>query len=238
MDDLIYEKDYRQVEPTERDEWSEEVYDRVLNGGMLKAYSEAMDKIPKIIVPEDKKNYEYLLERCDAFVKQHHGRIEGIVDYHHWHSEINLFLPFVEFDDPEDLAFLKEIADKAHTVCFSPAVEGGIRVHIFINYFDEWLPEGAKQLIEYDAIMKDERLASLLGMQDSFKPEDEPDLERIEALLERFETETDLNQSDVFYGVFQLIMKSKDEDITLGKIANLMEVLLYLVLNGGLDQDE
>ena len=120
MDDLIYEKDYRQVEPTERDEWSEEVYDRVLNGGMLKAYSEAMDKIPKIIVPEDKKNYEYLLERCDAFVKQHHGRIEGIVDYHHWHSEINLFLPFVEFDDPEDLAFLKEIADKAHTVCFSP----------------------------------------------------------------------------------------------------------------------
>lgn len=238
MDDLIYEKDYRQVEPTERDEWSEEVYDRVLNGGMLKAYSEAMDKIPKIIVPEDKKNYEYLLERCDAFVKQHHGCIEGIVDYHHWHSEINLFLPFVEFDDPEDLAFLKEIADKAHTVCFSPAEEGGIRVHIFINYFDEWLPEGAKQLIEYDAIMKDERLASLLGMQDSFKPEDEPDLERIEALLERFETETDLNQSDVFYGVFQLIMKSKDEDITLGKIANLMEVLLYLVLNGGLDQDE
>ena len=152
MDDLIYEKDYRQVEPTERDEWSEEVYDRVLNGGMLKAYSEAMDKIPKIIVPEDKKNYEYLLERCDAFVKQHHGRIEGIVDYHHWHSEINLFLPFVEFDDPEDLAFLKEIADKAHTVCFSPAEEGGIRVHIFINYFDEWLPEGAKQLIEYDAM--------------------------------------------------------------------------------------
>ena len=114
----------------------------------------------------------------------------------------------------------------------------GIRVHIFINYFDEWMPEGAKQLVEYDAIMKDERLASLLGMQDSFKPEDEPDLERIDALLERFETETDLNRNDVFYGVFQLIMKSKDEDITLGKIANLMEVLLYLVLNGGLDQDE
>ena len=42
----------------------------------------------------------------------------------------------------------------------------------------------------------------------------------------------------MFYGVFQLIMKSKDEDITLGKIANLMEILLYLVLNGGLDQDE
>lgn len=191
---IIYEKDYRKVEPDEHDEWYEAVFDRVINGDMLKSFSDAMDKIPKIIVPEDKRNYEYLLERCDEFVKQHHGRIEGIVDYHHWHSEINLFLPFVEFDDPEDLAFLKEIADKAHTVCFSPDKEGGIRVHIFINYFDEWMPEEAKQLVEYDAIMKDEQLASLLGMQDSFKPEDEPDLERIKALLERFETETDLNR--------------------------------------------
>ena len=96
MDDIIYEKDYRKVEPDEHDEWYEAIFDRVINGDMLKSFSDAMDKIPKIIVPEDKKNYEYLLERCDEFVKQHHGRIEGIVDYHHWHSEINLFLPFVD----------------------------------------------------------------------------------------------------------------------------------------------
>ena len=100
------------------------------------------------------------------------------------------------------------------------------------------MPEEAKQLVEYDAIMKDERLASLLGMQDSFKQEDGPDLERIENLLERFETETELDRNEVFYAVFRLIIKSKDEDITLAKIADMMEVLLYLVLNGGLDQDE
>ncbi len=100
------------------------------------------------------------------------------------------------------------------------------------------MPEEAKQLVEYDAIMKDERLASLLGMQDSFKPEDGPDLERIENLLERFEIETELDRNDVFYAVFRLIIKSKDENITLAKIADMMEVLLYLVLNGGLDQDE
>ena len=81
MDDIIYEKDYRKAEPDERDEWYEAVFDRVINGDMLKSFSDAMDKIPKIIVPEDKKNYEYLLGRCDEFVKQHHGRIEGIVDY-------------------------------------------------------------------------------------------------------------------------------------------------------------
>ena len=219
MDDIIFERDYREAESGEYDEWCDEVFDRAVNGGMLKAYSDAMDKIPKIIIPEDKKNYEYLLERCDAFVERHRGRIEGIVDYHHWHSEINMFLPFAEFGDPEDLGFLKEIADKSHSVCFSPDKNGGIRVHIFINYFDELMPEEAKQLVEYDAILK-------------------PELERIENLLERFEIETELDRNDVFYAVFRLIIKSKDEDITLAKIADMMEVLLYLVLNGGLDQDE
>lgn len=86
MDDIIFERDYREAESGEYDEWCDEVFDRAVNGGMLKAYSDAMDKIPKIIIPEDKKNYEYLLERCDAFVERHRGRIEGIVDYHHWHS--------------------------------------------------------------------------------------------------------------------------------------------------------
>ena len=137
MDDIIFEKDYRETESAEYDKWCDEVFDRAVNCGMLKAYSEAMDKIPKIIVPEDKKNYEYLLERCDAFVKQHRGYIKGIVDYHRWHAEINMFLPFAEFDDSEDLAFLKEIAEKSQTVCFSPDEEGGIRVHIFIHYFEE-----------------------------------------------------------------------------------------------------
>ena len=58
MDDIIFEKDYRETESAEYDKWCDEVFDRAVNCGMLKAYSEAMDKIPKIIVPEDKKNYE------------------------------------------------------------------------------------------------------------------------------------------------------------------------------------
>ena len=158
MDDIIFEKDYRETESAEYDKWCDEVFDRAVNCGVLKAYSEAMDKIPKIIVPEDKKNYEYLLERCDAFVKQHRGYIKGIVDYHRWHAEINMFLPFAEFDDSEDLTFLKEIAEKSQTVCFSPDEEGGIRVHIFINYFEELMSAEHKSYIEYDAIMQDKKL--------------------------------------------------------------------------------
>ena len=53
MDDIIFEKDYRETESAEYDKWCDEVFDRAVNCGMLKAYSEAMDKIPKIIVPED-----------------------------------------------------------------------------------------------------------------------------------------------------------------------------------------
>ena len=179
MDDIIFEKDYRETESAEYDKWCDEVFDRAVNCGMLKAYSEAMDKIPKIIVPEDKKNYEYLLERCDAFVKQHRGYIKGIVDYHRWHAEINMFLPFAEFDDSEDLAFLKEIAEKSQTVCFSPEEEGGIRVHIFINYFEELMSAEHKSYIEYDAIMQDKKLSELLGIPELSDEEiDELDISR------------------------------------------------------------
>ena len=74
------------------------------------------------------------------------------------------FLPFAEFDDSEDLAFLKEIAEKSQTVCFSPDEEGGIRVHIFINYFEELMSAEHKSYIEYDAIMQDKKLSELLGI--------------------------------------------------------------------------
>ena len=46
MDDIIFEKDYRETESAEYDKWCDEVFDRAVNCGMLKAYSEAMDKIP------------------------------------------------------------------------------------------------------------------------------------------------------------------------------------------------
>ena len=198
MDDIIFEKDYRETESAEYDKWCDEVFDRAVNCGMLKAYSEAMDKIPKIIVPEDKKNYEYLLERCDAFVKQHRGYIKGIVDYHRWHAEINMFLPFAEFDDSEDLAFLKEIAEKSQTVCFSPEEEGGIRVHIFINYFEELMSAEHKSYIEYDAIMQDKKLSELLGIPELSDEEKELAL-KMKGILDRIDEETRIDRATVIF---------------------------------------
>lgn len=53
---------------------------------------------------------------------------------------------------------------KSQTVCFSPDEEGGIRVHIFINYFEELMSAEHKSYIEYDAIMQDKKLSELLGI--------------------------------------------------------------------------
>lgn len=165
MDDIIYEKDYRQKEDSEEDIRRAQIFDRAITGGFFDTYQSAMDKIPKYIVPEDKANYEYLLDRCDKFVERYRGQIRGIVDYHRWHSEIVMTLPFAEFGDPEDRAFLAEIAEKSHSVTFEPSEDGGIRVRVFICYFDELMSADHKAYEKYNAIMDDETLASLLGMK-------------------------------------------------------------------------
>lgn len=240
MDDIIFEKDYRETESAEYDKWCDEVFDRAVNCGMLKAYSEAMDKIPKIIVPEDKKNYEYLLERCDAFVKQHRGYIKGIVDYHRWHAEINMFLPFAEFDDSEDLTFLKEIAEKSQTVCFSPEEEGGIRVHIFINYFEELMSAEHKSYIEYDAIMQDKKLSELLGIPELSDEEKELAL-KMKGILDRIDEETRMDRTTAFRAVLDKMAKEPEENWSLHYMATLLEALLYFMLNEGnekIDEEE
>ena len=121
MDNIIYEKDYRQEADNEEDVRRAQILDRAISGGFFEAYSKEMDKIPKYIVPEDKANYEYLLEHCEKFVERFRGHIKGVVDYQKWQSEIVMTLPFAEFGDPEDRAFLAEIAEKSHSVTFEPS---------------------------------------------------------------------------------------------------------------------
>ena len=200
MDDIIFEKDYRETESAEYDKWCDEVFDRAVNCGMLKAYSEAMDKIPKIIVPEDKKNYEYLLERCD----------------------------------------LKEIAEKSQTVCFSPEEEGGIRVHIFINYFEELMSAEHKSYIEYDAIMQDKKLSELLGIPELSDEEKELAL-KMKGILDRIDEETRIDRATAFRAVLDKMAKEPEENWSLHYMATLLEALLHFMLNEGnekIDEEE
>ena len=58
MDDIIFERDYRQKEKSEEDIRRSQILDRAICSGFFDSYKSAMDKIPKYIVPEDKANYE------------------------------------------------------------------------------------------------------------------------------------------------------------------------------------
>ena len=81
MDNIVFERNY---EIEEKDDRARAVFERAFApGGFMEEFTKKMDAIPKVIVPEDKENYEYLLKLCDDYAKRHHGRIRGVVDYEH-----------------------------------------------------------------------------------------------------------------------------------------------------------
>lgn len=236
MDDIIFEKDYRQKKDSEEDIRRAQILDRAITGGFFDTYKSAMDKIPKYIVPEDKANYEYLLDRCDKFVERYRGHIRGIVDYHKWHSEIVLTLPFAEFGDPEDRAFLAEIAEKSHSVTFEPSESGGIRVRVFICYFDELMSADHKAYEKYNAIMDDETLASLLGMK-MLSPEMTETTQRLKEILDCFEEETQYDRTTIFKALLDRMQKVDEETRTLDTMVAFAEALLERILNNETDPD-
>lgn len=35
--------------------------------------------VPKIIIPQDRENFEYLVNRCDQYAQRHYGRISAVI---------------------------------------------------------------------------------------------------------------------------------------------------------------
>ena len=230
MEDIIYEQDYTLQEKTPEIEGAEAIFNQAIDGGFFKAFADAMEKIPKIIVPQDKANYEYLLDRLDAVAKRKHGRIKGIIDYHKWVSHIEVILPFLGFESPEDLVLMKEIAEKSHTVTVTPH-EKGVRLYIMINYFEELMTDTHQGYLKFEAIMQDEKLASMLGMPIQLSEEDQLTADRLNAVLDRFEEETKYDRTTVFQAVLAKVMKEDEENQTLERIAVVAEALLEMALS-------
>lgn len=131
--------------------------------GFFQKLNERLSQIPKIIVPEDKANYDYLLEQCDAFAKRHGGRLRGIVDFEQYESHINLYVPFFEIDFLEDRRFILDVLTRSTYFSFMPDKTGWTRLHIFINYFSEAISQDAKEDIinQLGEEMGDEFLTNL-----------------------------------------------------------------------------
>lgn len=75
MENMEFERNYEKQSVSEEDKlFFEQV---VAPGGLFESFQKKLDAIPKVIVPEDKANYEYLLEKCDIFAQRNFGRIHG-----------------------------------------------------------------------------------------------------------------------------------------------------------------
>ncbi len=137
MENEIYERDYaEEFQERTKNSPGADFLDALKDSGFFQKYKEEMDKIPKRVVPKQKADYEYLLGECDAYVRQHGGKIRGVVDYEKWQATIDLYMMHFEFCDKERLTLLKEIAERAENVTFSMK-DGVLRLSIFIGYFDE-----------------------------------------------------------------------------------------------------
>lgn len=139
MENEVFAKDYRKPRspaPSGRNELLE-----LLQTPFMQGILEQNGKRPVMIVPQEKANYEYLLERCNEFAERWGGRIQGTVDYQKYESRIEVILPFFEFSSPEEHLFLKEISEKSNLACFT-ATEEGVRLYIMVGYFREIPLEG------------------------------------------------------------------------------------------------
>ena len=227
MENMEFERNYEKQSVSEEDKlFFEQV---VAPGGLFESFQKKLDAIPKVIVPEDKANYEYLLEKCDIFAQRNFGRIHGVVDYTHWDAHIDLIVPMLEFCDPEDMALLKDIGEKAHYLTVDLVEDGRYRVHIRINYFQELITDEYEEYLKIKTLQENEKLAEML--EPDLTPEQEALLEVTQGILDRFDEETSIDRNTAFRAVVEFIDRDGGDRTDLEKIAALLTFLLEKVLD-------
>lgn len=227
MENIEFERNYEKQSVGAEDKFLFE--QMVAPGGFFESFQKKLDAIPKVIVPEDKANYEYLLEKCDIFAQRNFGRIHGVVDYTHWDAHIDVIVPMLEFCDPEDMALLKDIGEKAHYLNVDLVDGGRYRLHIRINYFQELITDEYEEYLKIKTLQENEKLAEML--EPDFTPEQEALLEVTQGILDRFDEETSVDRNTAFRAVVEFIVREGGDRTDLEKIAALLTFLLEKVLD-------
>ena len=179
MENIEFERNYEKQSVGAEDKF---LFEQMAPGGFFESFQKKLDAIPKVIVPEDKANYEYLLEKCDIFAQRNFGRIHGVVDYTHWDAHIDVIVPMLEFCDPEDMALLKDIGEKAHYLNVDLVDGGRYRLHIRINYFQELITDEYEEYLKIKTLQENEKLAEML--EPDFTPEQEALLLAVTSMLQ------------------------------------------------------
>lgn len=213
MENIVFERDYRKKTTDKNiDTISEQtdIFDYAVESGFFKSYSDTMKKKPKYIVQKEKKAYENLLHRLDAYTKESQGKIKGVVDYEHYDAHIIVELPHFEFCTPEEFAMLSDIAANTHNVTFSASENGGIILYIMIGYFDEI--EDTKDVLA-ECIIKDEKLVDMLTEQYTKEKQYVLSDPQLAEYLEKSGEEMGMTPEDV-YDWFNEIYNSNSQKVT------------------------
>lgn len=196
----------------------------------MEEFTKKMDAIPKVVVPKDKENYDYLLNRCDDYAKRHHGRIRGVVDYEHWDAHIDLYLRILEFDDAEDMSFVKDIGEKRTTFA-SRRKRRRVPCPYHDQLFEELMSEEYRSYLKYETLMEDEELASMFDIPE-LSPEDEAVALLIKEILDRFDNETKVDRTTAFKAAISYLMrKGNEEALSVEKLCATLTALLERVLD-------
>ena len=148
MENYIFRRDYSEQSVAPENITAEDLAPNPLLRSYLKFYGEFMSKVPKIIVPKDKETFERLVPKLDEFAKRFCGSIEAGIDYTHFHSYIDLILPFFEIATEMDAEILQDIAQNTQDFCVEAHDNNRVRVHIMIHYFEDIMPSDVNELIE------------------------------------------------------------------------------------------
>lgn len=209
MENSIYEKDYAEEHEKNRKSEDVDILAQAISGGFLKRLEDSLKAVPKMIVPEYKANYEYLLSVCDDLAKQLGGHIRGVVDYERWEAAIDVVLPYAEFANQDDLLLLKNMAEKAYSVTFRATDDGNTRIRLYVPYFENLISDAGKEYLKYDALMKDEDLVKMLDV-----PELPAGLEAFAVfmndLLDSVEQATQRDRTEIFT---ELLNRTQADDM-------------------------
>lgn len=174
MENVVYERDYAE-EFAAKDEapllsYSNTVFEETRNSGIIDSFKEKVRDLPRIVIPEDRANFEYLLPRLDALAEKMGGSIHAEINYQRWDSSIDLILPFLEFFFDSDYELFRDLATKTSSFNVTATEDGNVRVHIAIDYFAEVGMDAQQRRDYFDAEI--EKRPDLKAMRDAYRLEE------------------------------------------------------------------
>ncbi len=141
MENIVYEKDYsevyEQLSNGKSDKLMGLIWKDFLQCGVIGSINNTLDTVPKVIIPDGKKHYEYLLVRLDELAKNIGGKIRGVVDFKIWEASITLDIPYLDFNDADGRKLLSEIAAYSNVITILGTDKEYVRLEITINYFED-----------------------------------------------------------------------------------------------------